>query len=72
MRDTLRRLGYKSTLHYLEAMCELVLRETSLLPHANPGLMSAEWLRRLAAVSPSLGLMLETTSRALLRSGSGA
>ncbi len=25
MRDTLRHLGYKSTLHYLEAMCELVL-----------------------------------------------
>src|SRR5580692_1230865 len=33
MRETLRGLGYKSTLHYLEAMCELVLRETSLLPH---------------------------------------
>src|SRR2546430_14278402 len=25
------------SLHYLEAMCELVLRETSLLPHPNPG-----------------------------------
>ena len=37
MRETLRRLGYKSTLHYLEAMCELVLRETTLLPHPNPG-----------------------------------
>jgi len=36
MRDTLRHLGYKSTLHYLEAMCELVLRETSLLPHPQP------------------------------------
>src|SRR5208337_1967618 len=69
MRATLRRLGYKSTLHYLEAMCELVLRETSLLPHANPGLMSAEWVRRLGAVCPSLGLMLETTGRALLRPG---
>ena len=32
MRDTLRRLGYKSTLHYLEAMCDKVLRESSLLP----------------------------------------
>ena len=40
MRDTLRRLGYKSTLHYLEAMCEKVLRESSLLPHPNPGVMS--------------------------------
>ena len=69
MRATLRKLGYKSTLHYLEAMCELVLRETSLLPHANPGLMSAEWVQRLGAVCPSLGLMLETTSRVLLRPG---
>jgi len=69
MRATLARLGYKSTLHHLEAMCELVLRETSLLPHANPGLMSTEWVRRLGAVCPSLGLMLETTSRALLRPG---
>jgi 7,8-didemethyl-8-hydroxy-5-deazariboflavin synthase CofG subunit len=69
MRDTLHDLGYKSTLHYLEAMCELVLRETSLLPHPNPGLLSAEWITRLAAVSPSMGLMLETTSSALLGPG---
>jgi 7,8-didemethyl-8-hydroxy-5-deazariboflavin synthase CofG subunit len=69
MRDTLHHLGYKSTLHYLEAMCELVLRETTLLPHPNPGLLSAEWISRLAAVSPSMGLMLETTSRALLAPG---
>ncbi|MGB6403696.1 MAG: 7,8-didemethyl-8-hydroxy-5-deazariboflavin synthase CofG [Candidatus Sulfotelmatobacter sp.] len=69
MRDTLQRLGYKSTLHYLEAMCELVLRETTLLPHPNPGLLSAEWIARLAAVSPSMGLMLETTSDALLAPG---
>src|SRR6266851_1878055 len=66
MRATLRELGYKSTLQYLEAMCKLVLRETSLLPHPNPGLMSAEWISRLAAVSPSMGLMLETTNNALL------
>ena len=69
MREILRRLGYRSTLHYLEAMCELVLRETSLLPHPNPGLMSAEWISRLAAVSPSMGLMLETTNDSLLAPG---
>ncbi|MGA8442717.1 MAG: 7,8-didemethyl-8-hydroxy-5-deazariboflavin synthase CofG [Candidatus Sulfotelmatobacter sp.] len=69
MRETLRHLGYKSTLHYLEAMCALVLRETSLLPHPNPGLLSAEWITRLAAVSPSMGLMLETTNCALLAQG---
>ncbi len=69
MRGALRQLGYRSTLHYLESMCELVLRETALIPHANPGLMSAHWLKRLRAVSPSLGLMLESTSRRLLRPG---
>ena len=69
MRETLRRLGYSSTLQYLEAMCELVLRETTLLPHPNPGLLSAEWIARLAAVSPSMGLMLETTNASLLAAG---
>jgi FO synthase len=62
MRETLRKLGYRSTLHYLEAMCELVLRETRLLPHANPGLLSPNWIERLRASNPSLGLMLESTS----------
>ena len=69
MRDTLRGFGYKSTLHYLEAMCEKVLRESSLLPHPNPGLISAEWLERLSRVAPSIGLMLETTSARLLAKG---
>jgi FO synthase len=69
MRETLHRLGYKSTLHYLEAMCELVLRETTLLPHPNPGLLSAEWIARLAKVSPSMGLMLETATASLLAAG---
>jgi 7,8-didemethyl-8-hydroxy-5-deazariboflavin synthase CofG subunit len=63
MRETLRRLDYRSTLHYLEAMCALVLRETRLLPHANPGLLSASWIERLRETNPSLGLMLETTSQ---------
>jgi FO synthase len=62
MQVELQQLGYRSTLHYLEAMCDLVLRETSLIPHANPGLMSYEWLARLREVSPSIGLMLETTN----------
>ena len=66
MRETLRKLGYRSTLHYLQAMCELVLRETRLLPHANPGLLSANWIERLRESNPSLGLMLESTSTNLL------
>ena len=69
MRELLRKRGYRSTLHYLEAMCDLVLRETSLLPHSNPGLMSANWIERLRSSNPSLGLMLETTSTRLMQKG---
>jgi 7,8-didemethyl-8-hydroxy-5-deazariboflavin synthase CofG subunit len=69
MRDLLRKRGYRSTLHYLEAMCDLVLRETSLLPHSNPGLMSASWVERLRHSNPSLGLMLESTSTRLTQIG---
>jgi 7,8-didemethyl-8-hydroxy-5-deazariboflavin synthase CofG subunit len=70
MRETLRDFGYKSTLQYLEAMCDRVLRESSLFPHPNPGIMSAEWLERLSRVAPSMGLMLESTSTRLLAKGS--
>ena len=69
MRVTLHRLGFRSTLDYLAAACQLVLRESTLLPHVNPGLMSAQWIARLRAVSPSMGLMLETTNAALLAPG---
>lgn len=60
MREKLRQFRYRSTLHYLEAMCALVLRETKLLPHANPGLLSAYWIERLRETNSSLGLMLES------------
>ena len=69
MQQLLRKRGYRSTLHYLEAMCDLVLRETSLLPHSNPGLMPPAWIERLRYTNPSLGLMLESTSPALLQVG---
>jgi 7,8-didemethyl-8-hydroxy-5-deazariboflavin synthase CofG subunit len=69
MRETLRKLGYRSTLHYLEAMCSLVLHQTGVLPHSNPGLLSRNWIERLRESNPSLGLMLETTSTVLLRPG---
>ncbi len=57
--------GYDSTLDYVRAMAIRVLEETGLLPHLNPGVMSWEEMNRLKAVSPSMGMMLETTSRRL-------
>lgn len=68
-REALAKLGYRSTLDYLAAMAELVLNETGLLPHCNPGLMSADDLGRLRETNVSLGLMLESTSTRLNKKG---
>ncbi len=64
-RAWLDERGYDSTLAYVRAMAIRVLEETGLLPHLNPGVMSWEELNRLKPVSPSMGMMLETTSRRL-------
>jgi 7,8-didemethyl-8-hydroxy-5-deazariboflavin synthase CofG subunit len=68
-RTWLNEQGYRSTLEYVHAMCELVLRETTLLPHINPGAMTAEDLAMLRPVSVSMGIMLEGTSPTLLAKG---
>ncbi len=64
-RTWLEEQGYASTLEYVRAMAVLVLEETGLLPHLNPGVMSWQELSRLKPVSPSMGMMLETTSTRL-------
>jgi FO synthase len=64
-RDWLAERGYDSTLSYVRAMAIRVLEETGLLPHLNPGVMSWSELSRLKPVAPSMGMMLETTSRRL-------
>jgi FO synthase len=68
-RAALANLGVGSTLAYLEASARLVLRETGLLPHLNPGVMDEPWLRRLRAVSVSQGIMLETAAERLSQPG---
>jgi FO synthase len=68
-REELARRGHDSTVSYLAAMAALVLRETGLLPHVNPGVMSADEIARLRAVSVSQGLMLETAAERLSRRG---
>ncbi len=68
-RQFLRRMGHRTTLGYLREVCQIVLRESPLLPHANPGLMGERDLAALREVNVSMGLMLETTSERLLRPG---
>src|SRR5690349_7436576 len=62
-------MGYATTIAYLTAMCALVLRETGLLPHANPGVMTRVEIAALREVTPSQGIMLESTSERLTEKG---
>ncbi len=68
-REALAAMGHDSTVGYLAAMCELVLAETGLLPHANPGVLAHGELARLRRVSVSQGLMLESASERLCEKG---
>jgi FO synthase len=68
-REELAALGCDTTLEYLARAARLVLDETGLLPHLNPGVMSAADLAALRPVAASMGLMLETTARRLSERG---
>src|SRR3954449_11021515 len=68
-REELEALGFGSTIEYLAHCARAVLDETSLLPHLNPGVLSAADLELLRPVSASMGLMLETTAERLSRRG---
>jgi FO synthase len=68
-REALAELGFESTLDYLAHVAERVFKETGLLPHLNPGNMTPEELVRLRALSPSMGIMLESTSERLTEKG---
>lgn len=68
-RDELAELGHETTLSYVAAMAGLVLEETGLLPHVNPGVMDEDDIEMLRPVSPSMGLMLESGSERLCQKG---
>ncbi len=68
-RRWLRQHGYDSTIEYLYDMCSLVLEETRLFPHSNPGILTRRELAALKQVNASMGLMLESASRRLSEPG---
>jgi FO synthase len=69
MKRFLAERGHQRTLDYLYEACSVVLAETGLLPHSNPGVMGQRDLQRLKEVNPSMGLMLESVSHRLLLPG---
>ena len=68
-REFLDSQGMGSTLEYVAAMSELVRSETSLFPHANPGLLDDAAMAMLRPSNVSMGMMLENISPRLLEPG---
>ena len=68
-RSWLADRGFASTLDYLAHVAALVLKETGLLPHLNPGIMNAQDYAILRPLSASMGLMLESSSDRLCEKG---
>ena len=68
-RNGLKELKQESTLSYLRDMSQMVLDETGLFPHLNPGLMAADELAEMRKVSISMGIMLESASDRLTEKG---
>ncbi|WP_243728460.1 7,8-didemethyl-8-hydroxy-5-deazariboflavin synthase CofG [Microbacterium sp. BK668] len=71
-RAWLTEHGFASTLDYVGHAARLITAETGLLAHLNPGVMTAAELRELRPTAPSMGMMLETTSRAIYDQPGGA
>ncbi len=68
-REELAALGHASTLDYLQVAAAAVFRETGLLPHLNPGVMTPADFHLLRPHAVSMGLMLESASSRLLARG---
>jgi len=68
-KEALTQMGFESTIEYLEHIATQVHKETGLLPHLNPGNLTPEELTRLRSISPSMGIMLESTSERLCEKG---
>jgi FO synthase len=68
-REELATLGHDTTIGYLAEVAGRVRAATGLLPHVNPGVMSAADLELLREVSVSAGLMLESAAERLCEPG---
>ena len=55
MKQFLAERGHQRTLDYLVEACRVVLEETGLLPHSNPGVMGRGDLQRLEGIQPEHG-----------------
>lgn len=67
-RETLRRMGYETTVQYLVDACAIALEE-EIFPHTNAGLLTRKEMAALRPINHSMGLMLENVSPRLMEPG---
>lgn len=63
----LNKWGYESMVDYVYSLSNNILNDYALLPHTNMGIISRDELKLLSQVNASMGLMLETTNKKLLK-----
>ena len=68
-REFLEAKGLSSTIEYVAEMSAAVREETTLFPHANPGLLDDDAMMLLRPTNVSMGMMLENISPRLLEPG---
>jgi FO synthase len=68
-QEWLNYAGFRTTLEYLTHVSAETLAHTSMLPHANPGVMSRREMAALRPVNASMGVMLEILSERLCFEG---
>ncbi|HEX4518878.1 MAG TPA: 5-amino-6-(D-ribitylamino)uracil--L-tyrosine 4-hydroxyphenyl transferase CofH [Gaiellaceae bacterium] len=68
-REELSALGFETTIDYLAHAARAVLEETTLLPHLNPGVLTAADFELLRPASASMGMMVETSAERLSERG---
>jgi len=67
VKSALEDSGFDDMIDYLHYICNETLNNTGLLPHSNPGILEKNKLKKLKEVNASMGLMLETTSKRLMK-----
>ncbi|RAP53096.1 MAG: 7,8-didemethyl-8-hydroxy-5-deazariboflavin synthase subunit CofG [Methanosphaera sp. rholeuAM270] len=65
--NKLNDYGFESMVDYVHHLSEEILNSHGLLPHTNMGILSRKELNHLSQVNASMGLMLETTNRKLMK-----
>ncbi len=67
VKIALKDSGFLNMVDFLHHICDETLNNTGLLPHSNPGVLEKNELKKLKEVNASMGLMLETTSKRLMK-----